>query len=357
MPPTTIDVRAASGAYRIVVDPGSTTAWPAVLATHGVPGRALVISSPRVWTAIGRRFRRVRPLLVPDGERAKTLATVSRVYDALVDMSADRGSTIVAIGGGVVGDMVGFAAATYLRGIRLVHVPTTVMAQVDSAIGGKVGVNHPRGKNLIGAFYPPALVLVDPDVLRTLSRREFRAGLYEVIKYGLIAEPGLLDLLERHFGEVLTQQGDALAEMIGRCCRIKADVVSADEHEAGLRRILNFGHTIGHALESTTGYGRLRHGEAVGLGMRAALALGVARGVTPTAIAERAAALIARLGPLPSIADVTLGAALDAVSRDKKVVHGRLHFVLIDRRGPTTVTDVTRRELRSALAVIGVAGR
>ncbi len=253
--------------------------------------------------------------------------------------------------------MVGFAAATYMRGVRLVQVPTTVMAQVDSAIGGKVGVNHTRGKNLIGAFHAPAVVLVDPEVLRTLSRREFRAGLFEVIKYGLIADATLLDLLERHLDEVRTQEGPALAAIIERCCRIKAEVVSADEREQGLRRILNFGHTLGHALESTTGYGWLRHGEAVGLGMRAALALGVARGVTPLALAERASTLMARLGPLPDVGQVTLGAAVDAVSRDKKVVHGRLHFVLVNGTGATTVTDVTRAELRAALRVVGVRSR
>lgn len=357
MPSSLIDVRATSGAYRIVVEPGATRRLPAALAAHGVTGRALIVSSPRVWTAIGRRFGRLTPTLVPDGERAKTLATVSRVYDALLDKAADRGSTIVAVGGGVLGDMAGFAAATYLRGIRLVHVPTTVMAQVDSAIGGKVGVNHARGKNLIGAFYPPALVVVDPEALVTLSRREFRAGLYEVIKYGLIAQPSLLDLLEQHLDAILTQEGDALAEMIRTCCRTKAEVVSADEHEHGRRRILNFGHTLGHALESATGYTRLRHGEAVGLGMRAALALGVARGVTPPEVAARASALISRLGPLPNVADVTLSEALGAVKHDKKVVNGRLHFVLVDGAGATTVSDVTPKELRAALAAIGVRRR
>ena len=357
MLPAPIDVRATNGAYQIVVDAGSTSRLPAVLAAHGITGRHVVVSSPRVWDAIGRRFGRVTPTLVPDGERVKHLATVSRVYDGLLDLGADRGSTIVAVGGGVLGDMVGFAAATYLRGIRLVHVPTTVMAQVDSAIGGKVGVNHARGKNLIGAFYPPAIVVVDPDTLITLSRREFRAGLYEVIKYGLIAEPSLLDLLERHLDAVLSQQGDALSEVIRTCCRIKAEVVSADEHERGLRRILNFGHTLGHALESTTGYKRLRHGEAVGLGMRAALALGVARGVTPAPLAARATALIARLGPLPSVADVTPAAALAAAKHDKKVVNGRLHFVLVHDTGATTVDDVTPKELRAALAAVNVRGR
>ncbi len=207
----------------------------------------------------------------------------------------------MAVGGGVIGDMVGFAAATFLRGVRLVHVPTTVMAQVDSAIGGKVGVNHSAGKNLIGAFHPPALVVADPDALVTLSRREFRAGLYEVLKYGVIADEALLDTIDTALPEILTQEGDALTDVVARCCRIKADIVSADEHEHGLRRTLNFGHTVGHALEATTGYGRLRHGEAVGLGMRAALALGVARGVTPPRAGR------ARLGADHAPGSVALG--------------------------------------------------
>jgi 3-dehydroquinate synthase len=352
-----IDVAARDGAYRIVVAPGLRRRWTRALADAGLSGAPIVVSSPRVWRAAGAGFGRVVPVLVPDGERAKTLATVARLYDRLLDRGADRGSTIMAVGGGVVGDMVGFAAATYLRGLSLVHVPTTVMAQVDSAIGGKVGVNHARGKNLIGAFHPPAAVLVDPELLVTLSRREFRSGLYEVIKYGLIADRRLLDLLEAHLPEVLAQSGPVLAEIVERCCRIKASVVSQDEHEHGLRRILNFGHTLGHALEAATGYGRLRHGEAVALGMRAALALGVARGITPPALAERAAGLVSRLGPLPSVADVRPAAVLEAAGRDKKIVHGRLHFVVITPEGASTVSDVSRRELTAALAAIGVRGR
>lgn len=355
--PATIDVSAREGAYRIVVERGLMRRFAAVLQAAGVHGRHVVVSSPRVWDAVGTAFRATTPVLVPDGERAKTLGTVSRIYDRLLDLAADRGTTIVAVGGGVLGDMVGFAAATYLRGLRLVQVPTTVMAQVDSAIGGKVGVNHPRGKNLIGAFHPPALVAVDPAALETLSRREFRAGLYEVIKYGVIDDRGLLDLLDRRLPEVLTQRGDALDEIVERSCRIKARVVSEDEHEHGVRRILNFGHTLGHALEAATAYRRLKHGEAVALGMRAALTLGVARGVTPAAVAEQAGQLLARLGPLPSVSDVPPAEALDAASRDKKVVHGRLHFVVATADGATTVADVTPRELRAALAAIGVRGR
>jgi 3-dehydroquinate synthase len=358
MAPAPIEVRSQNGVYGVVVARGIRTRLSAVLAEAGLSGAIVIVASRRVWSAQGAHISRLAPILVADGERAKTLTTVSGVYDALLKAKVDRGSTIVAVGGGVIGDMVGFAAATFLRGVRLVHVPTTVMAQVDSAIGGKVGVNHTRGKNLIGAFHPPALVVVDPDALATLSRREFRAGLYEVVKYGVIADEGLLAVVDEALPAVLTQRGDALTEIIRTCCRIKAQVVTADEHEHGLRRTLNFGHTVGHALEATTGYGRLRHGEAVGLGMRAALALGVAREVTPAGLAARVEALIARLGPLPSVADVAAADVIEAISRDKKVVNGRLHFVLATGDGATTtVTDVTARELRAALAPLGIRAR
>ncbi len=353
-----IHVRCQHGVYGVLVARGMRTRLRTVLTEANVGGAIVMVSSRRVWKAQGAHFGRVTPILVADGERAKTLATVSAIYDALLAAKVDRGSTIVAVGGGVIGDMVGFAAATFLRGVRLVHVPTTVMAQVDSAIGGKVGVNLARGKNLVGAFHPPALVVVDPDALATLSRREFRAGLYEVIKYGVIADEGLLSVVDRALPAVLTQRGDALTEIIRTCCRIKASVVSADEHEHGLRRTLNFGHTVGHALEATTGYGRLRHGEAVGLGMRAALALGVARGVTPVDLAARVSALVIRLGPLPSVADVAAADVIEAIGRDKKVVNGRLHFVLAAGGGATTtVADVTARELRAALTTLGIGRR
>jgi len=358
MAPSPIAVRSHNGVYNVQVARGARTHLRAVLTEAGLTGAIVVVSSRRVWAAQGGRIGRITPVLVADGERAKTLMTVSDIYDALLTARVDRGSTIVAVGGGVIGDMVGFAAATFLRGVRLVHVPTTVMAQVDSAIGGKVGVNHARGKNLIGAFHSPALVVVDPDALVTLSRREFRAGLYEVIKYGVIADEAVLTTVDATLPEVLTQEGDALTDLVARCCRIKADVVSADEHEHGLRRTLNFGHTVGHALEAATGYSRLRHGEAVALGMRAALALGVARGVTPPGLAERVSALIARLGPLPSVADVPAATVVEATGRDKKVVNGKLHFVLATGGGTTTtVTDVTGRELRGALAPLGIRGR
>jgi 3-dehydroquinate synthase len=357
MPAITIHVDAQHGRYPIVVEAGLRMRLDTALEAAGVRGRRVVVSSPRVWTAVGRAFGRVTPILVPDGERMKTLATVARVYDELVEREADRGTTIVAVGGGVIGDLVGFAAATYVRGLALVHVPTTVMAQVDSAVGGKVGVNHSQGKNLIGAFHPPALVAVDPETLATLARREFRSGLYEVIKYGLIADHSLLDRLQASLPDVLTQRGPALVELVAACCRIKASIVGQDEREHGIRRILNFGHTIGHALEAATDYRRLRHGEAVAHGMRAALALGVERGVTPAPLADRAVSLIARLGPLPAVHDLTTATVLSATRRDKKIVDGRLHFVVVGSEGASTVGDVTVPELRRALAAVGIRAR
>jgi 3-dehydroquinate synthase len=321
--------------------------------------RKLLISSPRVWELHGPRFRKSgadrTPILVEDGERYKSLNTVARVLDALVKAQADRSTVIVAVGGGVIGDLVGFAAATYLRGLPVVHVPTTLLAQVDSAIGGKTGVNHPLGKNLIGAFHAPSLVVADPVVLETLPRREFRAGLYEVIKYGVIAEPELLTRMRDTLPAIFNRAGDAVAPLVSASCRIKAAVVSADERESGPRRTLNFGHTIGHALEAATKYKRFRHGEAIGYGMLAALAIGVARGITPRALADEVDALITQLGPLPAVGDISTREVLAAITRDKKVVAGTLHFVAASDRGKTVeLTDVTEKELKAAVKKIGL---
>jgi 3-dehydroquinate synthase len=320
-----------------------------------------VVSSPLVWRILGPHVREGLPvpdahvMLVPDGEKSKTLATMSRVLDALVADSADRRAVLVVVGGGVLGDLAGFAAATYLRGIALVHVPTTVVAQVDSAIGGKVGVNHRLGKNLIGAFHQPHLVAVDPEVLATLNRRELRAGLYEVVKYAVIASPALFGSLQRDMPALLGGAPDVLTPVIEACCRIKADVVSSDEREQGLRRILNFGHTIGHALEAVTQYRVLRHGEAVGYGMRAVSTIARDRGTWPPDAHAALLDLLDRMGPLPSLGGVEAGACLEAMQRDKKAIAGTLRFVLPVRIGETAVvSDVTTTEIRAGLAAVGV---
>jgi 3-dehydroquinate synthase len=273
----------------------------------------------------------------------------------LLQREAYRAVVIIAVGGGVIGDLVGFAAATYLRGVRLVHVPTTLLAQVDSAVGGKVGVNHTVGKNLIGAFHQPKLVVADTDVLATLPRREFRAGLYEVIKYGVIANETLLDRVAGSLPALFDRDATALASVVAESCRIKADVVAKDEREAGLRRVLNFGHTVGHALEAVTKYKRYRHGEAVAYGMLAALALGARRGVTPADAERRVADLVANLGPLPPVADLSAKEIVAAIAHDKKVIAGTLHFVVATRIGATTeLSDVTEKELKGALQAIGI---
>jgi 3-dehydroquinate synthase len=357
-PASRIDVVTGSQTSAIWVGDGLLDDLGTRLEAHGVGARRFVVSSPRIWRHHGALIQRAipgDPILIPDGERHKTLASVSRIYDALIRGGADRGSTLVAVGGGVVGDTAGFAAASFLRGIPLVQVPTTLLAQVDSAIGGKVGVNHPLGKNLIGAFHQATLVIADPRVLRTLPRKEFRSGLYEVVKYGMIRSRSLFDHLTRNTRAILAHDPDALTPAIVESAQIKADVVSKDEREGGLRRILNFGHTIGHALEAVTAYRHFRHGEAIAYGMLAAADIAAARGVLAAPDRQALADLIAKLGALPAVSQLSCAAALEAVRRDKKVVHGRLHYVLATAIGHTeTVDDVSEEEIASALHRMGL---
>ena len=356
--PVRLTVRAASAEYRIDISAGSSDRLAEALDDYGVPRRRFVVSSTGLWRLHGHRLHGVTsedPILLPDGERFKHLGTVGRIYDALIRAQADRGSAIVAIGGGVVGDVAGFAAATFLRGMPLVHVPTTLLAQVDSAIGGKVGVNHPMGKNLIGAFHQPAAVLIDPEFLKTLPRREFRAGLYEVVKYGVIASRPLFDLVSLELKSLFARDPTRLVEVIADSCGIKASVVEQDERESGPRRTLNFGHTAGHALEAITSYKRFLHGEAVGWGMLAASALAEARGELTTEAARRLALLVDTVGDRPPITDLSAAACVTATARDKKVVAGTLHFVLPVGIGRTRIaTDVTKAELTGVLRTLGM---
>jgi 3-dehydroquinate synthase len=359
MSATRVEVTSSAGTYPVVIGPGTAGTLPQLIEQHAPGAQRVIVSSPLVWELHHQQFRHLAAdgdaVLVPDGERFKTLATVGRVYEALIHRGADRGVVVVAVGGGVIGDLVGFAAATYMRGVRLVQVPTTLLAQVDRAIGGKVGVNHALGKNLIGAFHPPRLVVADPTLLATLPRREFRAGLYEVIKYGVIANPALLGQISDGLTALFDRDAGAIATIVSESCRIKADVVSRDEREAGARRTLNFGHTVGHALEAITKYRRFRHGEAVAYGMLAALHLGVQRGVTPGDVRDRVRAVIAQLGPLPPVADLAATEILAAVKHDKKIVNGTLHFVAASGLGATTeLKDVTDTQLATALHAIGV---
>lgn len=357
MEPVRIDVPTPSRRYAITLGDGLLDRLTRVLDEAGAPARRFVVSSPLVWRLHGQRFEgacRAEAIIVPDGERFKQLATVSRVYDALIRANADRASTLITFGGGVIGDLAGFAAASYLRGIALVHVPTTLLAQVDSSIGGKVGVNHALGKNLIGAFHQPHAVITDPSLLGTLPRREFRAGLYEVVKYGMTSSATLFDRIAADRKAIFARDPDTLLAIISASCRIKADIVSADEKESGLRRILNFGHTAGHAIEAVTKYRRYRHGEAIAYGMLVAAELAVARGALAELDRRALAELIASLGPLPALADISIGEVMDAMRHDKKTVAGRLHFVLPTAIGATTIVDdVTEKEMRKALVRVG----
>jgi 3-dehydroquinate synthase len=357
--PVRVDVHTGGAGSAILIGDGIADQLPTLLDGHGIGSRRFVVSSANIWRLHGPQVQHVlgavEPILLPDGERYKNLQSVTKVYDALIRANADRGSAIIALGGGVIGDTAGFAAATFLRGITLVHVPTTLLAQVDSSIGGKVGVNHTLGKNLIGAFHQPRLVVIDPLLLATLPRREFRSGLYEVVKYGMIASRRLFDLLTNETRAVFARDPAVLVPAIVESCRIKADVVSKDERESGLRRILNYGHTVGHALEAVTKYRRYRHGEAIAYGMLAAADLAVARGALAERERQALANLIAALGPLPQVADLPMQDVLDAVRRDKKVVNGTLHFVIAIEIGATmTIDDVTEPELVAVLERLGL---
>lgn len=354
-----IEVSSERGPYPVVVGANAISEVRDLLRERGLTADAAIVSCGPVWRHLARRLdgwpAAKTPILIPDGERAKTLATASRIYEGLVKRRCDRSAVVVGVGGGVVGDVAGFAAATFLRGLRVVHLPTTLLAQVDSAIGGKVGVNLAAGKNLVGAFHPPSLVVCDPTVLGSLPRREFRAGLYEVVKYGMIASRPLFSRVASSLDRVFDREPALLTDVIADCCRIKADVVGRDEREGGLRRTLNFGHTIGHALEAVSDYRRFRHGEAVGYGMLAAARLSVLRGTLAADDEQELSDVIRRLGPLPPVSDLKIREALEAIQLDKKVVAGRLNFVLAEGIGATRiVADVTPRELTTAMRAIGM---
>ena len=338
----TIKVKTQTARYDVVCQPGLLPKLQGFTEKLRGSGEVFVLSSRRVWRFWGKLTTRAlnnlppeRVILFDDREMAKRVATVEGICRKLAGARADRRALLVAIGGGVVGDVAGFAAASYLRGVRVVHVPTTLVAQVDSAIGGKTGVDLPEGKNLVGAFWQPEMVIVDPLLLRTLPARQFRSGYYEVIKYGVIGDAELFDFLERRLPNLLKMDMRSLEWVIERCARQKAQIVSKDERESGLRRMLNFGHTIGHALETLTRYKHFLHGEAVGWGMLAAARIAVAVGRLGEEDARRISLLIARCGALPQLPRVSSAALLQTLSVDKKSRSGRVGWVLPQRIGAT----------------------
>ncbi|MCK2184609.1 3-dehydroquinate synthase [Halomonas getboli] len=292
----------------------------------------------------------VREVVLPDGEATKTLASVERIWDALLEAGFNRRCTLVALGGGVIGDMAGFAAACYQRGVAFVQVPTTLLSQVDSSVGGKTGVNHPRGKNMIGAFWQPRAVLIDTDTLATLPRRELSAGLAEVIKYGLIRDADFLAWLEASMTALRSLDGEALAGAIERSCSLKAEVVAEDETEQGVRALLNLGHTFGHAIETHQGYGRWLHGEAVGAGMLMAAELSQRLGWLSEAEVGRVREVLAAAGlPLAAPADMGVDDFLAIMRLDKKNLDERLRLILLRRLGDACIHDETPRETLAAL--------
>ena len=357
--PIRLEIAAGAQSYPVVIGHGLVRQLASLLDAEHLGPHRFIVSNSLVWKLHGTVLREAVPgaeaILIPDGERFKNLHTVGRIYEALIRAGADRGATLLAVGGGVVGDVAGFAAATFLRGVRFVQVPTTLLAQVDSAIGGKVGVNHALGKNLIGAFHPPSLVVGDPALLDTLPRREFRSGLYEVVKYGMIARRTLFDRLSTNLAAIFGRDPASLVPIVSESCHIKAEVVSADEREQGPRRVLNFGHTVGHALEAVTRYRRFRHGEAIAYGMMAAAGIAGSRRMLADADRDSLLRLIGQLGPLPPVADLSSAPIIEAIGHDKKRLAGRLHVVLPTAIGATTIVDdVTEREIEAALRALGV---
>jgi len=336
----TVTVATGESRYDILIGAGLFADAPA---WQGLPkaAQAVIVTNPAIDALHGdalRRalmphYRRVSTLALPDGEAHKDWLTLNSIFDHLLARGCDRKTVLFALGGGVVGDMTGFAAASYMRGVPFVQVPTTLLAQVDSSVGGKTAINHPLGKNMIGAFYQPQRVLCDLDTLATLPARELSAGLAEIIKYGPIADAGFLDWIEAELDALLARDPAALAHAIRRSCEIKAAVVGADERESGLRAILNFGHTFGHAIEAGLGYGEWLHGEAVGCGMVMAAELSAQLGLVPAAFVERLRRIIERAG-LP-VRGPALGVEryLELMRHDKKAEAGEIRFVVIEAVG------------------------
>lgn len=310
-----------------------------------------IISNARVHRLYGRAVEKslkqagfaTLTHLMGEGERAKSLASAEKALAFMIANRFERSDAVVALGGGVVGDLAGFVAACYQRGVHYVQIPTTLLATIDSSVGGKTAVNHRLGKNLIGAFHQPRAVIIDPQTLATLPQRELRAGLYEALKYGVIWDRALFDLLEEKLADVFALDAGLLTQIIARCCEIKAEVVTTDERESGLRRILNFGHTVGHALEAVTAYRRLKHGEAVGYGMQCASTISEKAGIIPRAEADvirSGVDALSRFGrKLPPIDDLNVADIVAAMAHDKKVAQGKLPLILPTRIGEVVVRD------------------
>lgn len=357
-PPDRVAVALADRGYEILIQDGLIDRVGDHLRPLATSEAVVVVTNPVVRRLYGARvLRSLRAagfkavlLTVPDGERTKSLKWVSAILDELVRRRCERRTVLMALGGGVIGDLAGFAASVYARGMPFVQVPTTLVAQVDSSIGGKTGVNHRLGKNLIGSFYQPVVVLSDPAALRTLPVREYRAGLAEVMKYGVIADAELFGFLEERMSRILEMDQAALQHILRTSSTVKARVVAEDEREGDRRRILNFGHTVGHALETVTGYRRYKHGEAVAIGMVVAAQLAAQCGLAETPVVTRIRDLAQQAGLPDRLPAVPVVALLRAMRQDKKVRHQRIHFVLPERIGHVVMRPVDEPQIRRALA-------
>ena len=328
------------------------------LLSHCLPAERVVIVTntvvaplylARLHTTLAAAGKQVIDIVLPDGEEEKNWAGLMLIFDALLANKCDRKTTLIALGGGVVGDMTGFAAASYMRGVPFIQIPTTLLAQVDSSVGGKTGINHPLGKNMIGAFYQPQAVLADIDTLHTLPNRELSAGLAEVIKYGAVIDAAFFDWLEQHIDQLMARDSAALVTAIHRCCEIKADVVRQDEREGGLRAILNFGHTFGHAIEAGMGYGVWLHGEAVGCGMVMAADLSCRMGLIDAVQRDRLTTLVKRAGLPVTAPDLGLSRWIELMQVDKKSEGGQIKFILMKPLGGACITAVSPELLAATL--------
>jgi 3-dehydroquinate synthase len=350
--PIDLQVNLGERAYPITI--GQSLLGNADLMARQIPGRRVAIVTnttvaplylERLTNSLQAAGKTVTPIILPDGEEEKNWENLMRIFDVLLTEKCDRKTTLVALGGGVIGDMTGFAAATYMRGVPFVQVPTTLLAQVDSSVGGKTGINHPLGKNMIGAFYQPQAVIADTLTLNTLAPRELSAGLAEVIKHGAIIDAEFFDWIEANIDKLMARDATAVAHAIKRSCEIKADVVRQDEREGGLRAILNFGHTFGHAIEAGLGYGNWLHGEAVGCGMVMAADLSHRLGYLDAVSKSRITALVQAAG-LPVVApDLGIERWIELMQVDKKNEAGQIKFILLKPLGTAVIMTVPHQAL------------
>jgi 3-dehydroquinate synthase len=353
----TVIVKLGKRSYRIVIEKGLLCRAGELVSELPLQKAATVITNttvsplylPALKKSLEQASFQVNEIIIPDGEEYKGLSWMEKIYTKLLSQNLDRKSPVIALGGGVVGDIAGFAASTFFRGVPFIQIPTTLLSQVDSSVGGKTGVNLPGGKNMVGSFYQPSIVIIDPDVLKTLDPRELRTGMAEVIKYGIISDRYFFSFLNEHMDQALSLHGSTLSEIIKTCCTIKAIITSKDETEKGIRSILNFGHTIGHAIETLTRYKEYKHGEAVSIGMAAASKLSASWGLCHIENYERVTALLKKAGLPTELPDFPSPEYVEVMKRDKKRSGKNIRMVLMKRIGEVFLKETTAEKLISSL--------